>query len=141
VVQFVALGISPLPVVTASPEVLASRDLGWPIAHSALLVSGPLDLVRVWTGLACWFCAAPGYANVKAARQELAQAVAQQPRAAGVARVGGWITAPFAWAAAVLGVPDEAATWIGGNVLIASGGITLLGLLVIERRIIALLLA
>jgi cytochrome c biogenesis protein CcdA len=99
-----------------------------------------LDLVRLWTGLACWFCAAPGYDSVKTARQELTQAVTHQRRAAGLARVGGWIMAPFAWAARALYVFDNAVTWIGGNVLIASGGITLLALFVIERRIIMLLL-
>jgi hypothetical protein len=139
-VQFVVLGVSPLPAVTGSPQLLVSEDLGWPVALSALTTYGPLDLVRLWTGLACWFCAAPGYANVKAGRQELAQVVTKRQRGAGPACVVAWITAPLQWASRLLKVFDDAVTWFGGNVLIASGGITLLVLLIAERRLIEFLL-
>jgi hypothetical protein len=139
-VQFVVLGVSPLPAVTASPQLLVSKDLGWPVALSALTTYGPLDLVRLWTGLACWFCAAPGYTNVKVGRQELAQVVTKRQRGAGPARVVAWVTAPLQWASRLLKVFDDAVTWFGGNVLIASGGVTLLVLLIAERRLIEFLL-
>jgi hypothetical protein len=139
-VQFAVLGVSPLPAVTASPQLLVSKNLGWPVTVSALTTYGPLDLVRLWTGLACWFCAAPGYVNVKAGRQELAQVVSKRRRGAGLARVVAWMTAPLQWVSRLLKVFDDAVLWFGGNVLIASGGVTLLVLFVAELRFIAFLL-
>jgi len=139
-VQFAVLGVSPLPAVTASPQLLVSKDLGWPVALSALTTYGPLDLVRLWTGLACWFCAAPGHANVKAGRQELVQVAAEPQRGAGLARAAAWLTAPLQWASRLLKVLDDAVIWFGGNVLIASGGITLIVLLVTELRFVEFLL-
>jgi hypothetical protein len=138
-VRFVVLGVSPLPAVTASPEILVSRDLGAPEIISAIVANEPLDLLRFWTGIACWYCAAPGYRNVRTGRQELAQVVTKGQRHAGAASILRWATAPVELVARILGVFDDAFTWLGANVLIASGGFTLFALLIIERRVIELI--
>jgi hypothetical protein len=137
--QLVTLGVAPVPAVSASPEMLLNDDLGWPVVLSAVTTHGPVDLVRLWVGVACWFCAAPGYANVRAGRLELGQVVAKGQRGRGAARLLRWATAPFELASRVLLVFDEALSWVGGNVLLASGGVTLLVLALAERRLIELL--
>jgi hypothetical protein len=50
------------------------------------------------------------------------------------------MTAPLQWVSRLLKVFDDAVLWFGGNVLIASGGVTLLVLFVAELRFIAFLL-
>jgi hypothetical protein len=137
--QLVTLGVSPLPVASASPQVLLGEDLGEPVILSAVTTYGPVDLLRLWTGVACWFCAAPAYDNVDAARRELAQVVAKGQPGRYAARLLRWATAPLAWASRVLAIFDEAVSWVGGNVLLASGGVTLLTLFIAERRLIELL--
>jgi hypothetical protein len=137
--QLVTLGVAPVPAVSASPELLVGDDLGWPVVLSAVTNHGPVDLVRLWLGVACWFCAAPGYANVRAGRLELAQVMAKGQGGRAAARLLRWVTAPLELASRVLLVFDEALSWVGGNVLLASGGVTLLVLAIVERRIIELL--
>jgi hypothetical protein len=139
--QLATLGVVPIPAVSASPELLLGddADIGWPVLLSAVTTHGPVDLVRLWVGVACWFCAAPGYANVRAGRLELAQVVAKGQRGRGAARLLRWATAPLELASRVLLVFDEALAFVGGNLLIASGGVTLVVLVVVERRLIELL--
>jgi len=137
--QLATLGVSPLPLASASPQVLLGEDVGEPVILSAVTTYGPVDLLRLWTGVACWFCAGPAYANVHAGRRELAQVVAKGRAGRGAARLLRWATAPLEWVSRVLAVFDEAVSWVGGNVLLASGGVTLLTLFVVERRLIELL--
>lgn len=52
--------------------------------------------------------------------------VARGQHGRGPARLLRWATAPLELASRVLLVFDEALSWVGGNLLLASGGVTLL---------------
>lgn len=126
------LGISPLPAGTSDPTVFGSARLGATVIPSAIATLSPGALLACWAAGACFYCAAPDYAVLSLVRTELNGV----DRAQTVARVLRVALMPVMIIAKLLSLLDQIALWFGLNVLIASGGVTIFGMLLLETWVL-----
>jgi hypothetical protein len=126
------LGISPLPVGTSDPTVFAGTQLGATVVPSAVATLSAGALLACWAAIACFYCAAPDYAVLSLVRTQLKDV----DRARTAARVLRAALIPITVLARLLSLLDQVALWFGLNVLIASGGMTIFGILILEAWIV-----
>ncbi|GIF63956.1 hypothetical protein Ais01nite_19910 [Asanoa ishikariensis] len=117
-----ALSTAILPALSHNPGVAIREGGPGRIALNAFLTYGLIDLVKIWCGIAFWFCAAPKYEQVAESRTELKDAARSGSKLlAGTVRVA---LAPLQGILWLFKPIDEVALWLGANVLVASGGVT-----------------
>jgi hypothetical protein len=129
-------GVSPLPSLTRDPAAFVSHDPGFGVFAEAIVWRGAIGLLQLWIGMAAWYCALPSPTQLRTARRQLtgrdrraqvdAHAAPARPR---------WLALSLATAllplyvvAKLLDMVDRVGLWLGFNVYLASGGVTLLGL-------------
>lgn len=132
-VDLQVLGISPTPLATSDPALLTDDRANSAVAE-VLLTSSFGDLLRIWTGAACWFCVAPELAVLRTVRRELTSADRARP-AAVLLRL---VLVPVIALRAMAAVVDEAALWFGLNVFIGAGGLSILCMLLVESAAVRL---
>jgi hypothetical protein len=124
------LGVPIFGTVGADPSVVANNELPERALPALFAVHGDLDLLRIWVALGCFYCAALPAAEMGEVMSALNRA-RRRPRLAQAVRTG---IKPFYVASRALGAVDEAALWLGFNVLIGSGGVAIFIWLIISRN-------
>ena len=125
-VRFAALGVQPLPQLHAEPQAMLSGDAGWRILGDIFVSNSTLTFLKLWTGLACWYVSAPGYKLVADSRRLLQEISRENKNGRRAAHRLRQALAPVAFGLRVLAIFDEAMLWLGGNMLLATGGVTVL---------------
>ena len=129
-VQFALLSTVPIPILAHNPETITSADIISTVLANVLSIYGPGDLLRLWVGVSMWFWAAPAYDLVRDSREDLAEAGVGGGRLLrGTVRTA---LLPAQIFLRILKPIDDAAVWFGANVVLATGGISLVLLFLAE---------
>jgi hypothetical protein len=142
-------GVSPLPSLSRDPAAFVGVDPGFGVLAEAVVWRGTAGFLQLWIGMAAWYCALPSPKQIRTARRALlgrgrptlsdAQIAGARPRAVAVSLAAALL--PLYVVSRLLDVVDRVGLWLGFNVYLASGGVTLLGLCVVAASGVDRLLA
>jgi hypothetical protein len=132
-------GVSPLPSLSRDPAAFVGADPGVSVLAEAIVWRGPAGFLQLWVGMAAWYCALPSPKQLRTARRVLVghgqrtpsdpEMASARPRALAVLLAGALL--PLYVVSWLLDMVDRVGLWLGFNVYLASGGVTLLGLSVV----------
>lgn len=140
IVLRLAVGVMPTQDMLVTPFSLFGDSLQNNIFIYGLRQNSPTEFLTNWFGLTFLYLSLPPHHQIHDARLSLHWLASHRVRTRQLAAVMHQMTAPIEFLSDKLGRFDSWMSWLGGNILLASGGIIVMGFFIITFKLAKLIL-